>query len=70
MWQAVRGLEEVVMLLQETARQFERAGNVPKSQEFQHKAQDTQKKSVALREQIFLLEPASQKLSSNGDSSK
>ncbi|MDB5251453.1 MAG: chemotaxis protein CheB [Flaviaesturariibacter sp.] len=53
MWKAVRGLEEAIILLEQTARQFEVAGKEEAANIFFSKALETHKQSQTLRKYLF-----------------
>lgn len=53
LWKVVRGLEEAIILLEQSARQFELAGKDKQAQIFYQKAIEMHKKSQHLRQYIF-----------------
>lgn len=71
LWKTVRGLEEAVMILQQSARQFEHAGKEDVAAVFYQKAKETHEQSQDIRKQIFKHERFSEdlryKVTSNGN---
>lgn len=55
MWHTIRGLEEVIMLLEESAKQFREAGNPFKAQAFEKNSRDLRQRSNEIRQLIFEL---------------
>ncbi len=52
-WQIVRGLEETVMLLEQTGKNYADAGDAEAARRFAHKADETRERAHAIRELIF-----------------
>jgi two-component system chemotaxis response regulator CheB len=53
LWQAVRSLEELVMILEEMAKQYEQLERPAKAQQFHKKAKETKEKAAILHQYIF-----------------
>lgn len=53
LWQAIRSLEELVIVLREMANQYDQLNQPVKAQQFYIKAQETRKKALLLHEYIF-----------------
>jgi two-component system chemotaxis response regulator CheB len=53
LWKSVKGLEEAVMILEQTANQFEKAGKKDTAKLFSRKAAETEKRSQYIRKYIF-----------------
>lgn len=53
LWQGVRGFEETILLLDQSAKQFAEAGNQKAAQEFTEKSRQTREKSRRLHEFIY-----------------
>jgi two-component system chemotaxis response regulator CheB len=53
LWQSVRGFEETILLLDQSAKQFADAGNQNAAEEFSAKARETREKSRKLHEFIY-----------------
>ncbi|GAB3892673.1 chemotaxis protein CheB [Larkinella knui] len=53
LWKSVRGLEETILLLDQSAEQFAQAGNHKAAEEFSEKARETREKSRSLHEFIY-----------------
>lgn len=62
LWKTVRGLEEVIMILQQSARQFEEAGKEEVAALFYRKAKETHEQAQEIRKQIFKHERFSEDL--------
>jgi two-component system chemotaxis response regulator CheB len=58
-WKSVRSFEEVIMLLEEAAREFTNSGNKAKAGEYIKKAEAIKNRSADLRKIIFKLEALS-----------
>lgn len=52
-WKAVRSLEEAVILLEQSGRQFEEGGNPAAAKEFYQKARETRERAANTRSYIF-----------------
>jgi len=66
LWNAVRGLEETVMLLENTGKQFEESGQKREAKQFLDKAKETRRKSQEIRKSIFEQERLSEDIKHNG----
>lgn len=53
LWKTVKGLEEAVMILEQTAHQFEKEGKMSTARHFSIKAKEMQKRSQEVRKYIF-----------------
>jgi two-component system, chemotaxis family, protein-glutamate methylesterase/glutaminase len=53
LWQAVRSLEELVIILEEMAKHYEQMNMPAKAQQFYTKAQETRKRASCIHEYIF-----------------
>ncbi|HVG42932.1 MAG TPA: chemotaxis protein CheB [Chitinophagaceae bacterium] len=62
MWKTVKGLEEAIMILENTAKQFEKQGKSKVAKAFSQKAKETHHRSQHLRKQIFEQEKFSEDL--------
>jgi len=71
LWKTVRGLEEAIIILQQSARQFEQGGKDDVAALFYRKAKETHEQAQEIRKQIFKNERFSEDLrfseASNGD---
>jgi two-component system chemotaxis response regulator CheB len=71
LWKTVRALEEAIIILQQSARQFEQAGKEETAALFYQKAKETHEQAHAIRKQIFKQERLSEdlrfKVASNGN---
>lgn len=56
MWQTIRGLEEVIMMMEDSATQFREAGNPLKAQAFEKNSRDLRQRSNEIRQLIFELD--------------
>lgn len=52
-WQVVRGLEEAVMLLEQIANNYEKAGHAKDADRFREKAEETRTRARHVREEVF-----------------
>ncbi|MEO6070581.1 MAG: chemotaxis protein CheB [Chitinophagaceae bacterium] len=68
LWKTVKGIEEAIMLLDDTARQFENEGNDKSAAVFYQKAKETHEQAQTLRLQIFKQERLSEDLRFKNDS--
>jgi two-component system, chemotaxis family, protein-glutamate methylesterase/glutaminase len=59
MWKAVKSFEEMIILLQDSARQLTATGNTTRSEEYKRQAEYTKKRSAELRRLIFQVEALS-----------
>lgn len=59
-WKAVRSLEETVILLEQSARQFAEGGNMAAAEQFSQKARETRERSEKARRFIFQQEQLSE----------
>jgi len=66
LWNAVRGLEETVMLLENTGKQLEESGQKREAKQFLDKAKETRRKSQEIRKSIFEQERLSEDIKHNG----
>jgi two-component system chemotaxis response regulator CheB len=62
LWQTVKSLEEAIMILEQTARQFENEGNQTTAKLFYRKARETHHTTKQIREIIFEQERFSEDL--------
>ncbi|MDB5206878.1 MAG: chemotaxis protein CheB [Flavisolibacter sp.] len=53
LWKTVKGLEEAIMILEQTAHQFEKEDKLDAAKLFHKKVAETQKRSQAIRKYIF-----------------
>lgn len=71
LWKTVRALEEAILILQQSARQFEKAGKEETAALFYRKAKATHEQAQNIRNQIFKQERLSEdlrfQLASNGN---
>jgi len=65
LWNAVRGLEETVMLLENTGKQLEESGQKREAKQFLDKAKETRAKSHEIRKTIFEQERLSEDIKHN-----
>ena len=61
-WKAVRSLEETIILLEQSGRQFEEGGNPAAAEEFFQKARETRERAAVTRSYIFKQERLSEEL--------
>lgn len=67
LWKAVRSLEETVILLEQSSRQFAEGGNAAAADQFAQKAHETRQRAVKTRKFIFYQEQLSEDMAiSNG----
>ena len=66
MWKAVRSLEETVILLEQSSRQFAEGGNAVAAEQFAKKARETRERAAKTRAFIFHQEQVSEDMASNG----
>ena len=59
-WKAVRSLEETVILLEQSGRQFAEGGNMAAAEQFSRKARETRERAARTREYIFEQEQVSE----------
>ena len=59
-WKAVRSLEETVILLEQSGKQFAEGGNMAAAEQFFQKARETRERAVRTREYIFEQERVSE----------
>jgi two-component system chemotaxis response regulator CheB len=65
-WKAVRSLEETVILLEQSARQFAEGGNETAAKQFQQKAVETRERAAKTRKFVFEQERLSEDKAWNG----
>ena len=65
-WKAVRSLEETVILLEQSGRQFAEGGNAEAAEQFLQKARETRERAAKARKFIFQQEQLSEDMASNG----
>ncbi|MDB5239987.1 MAG: chemotaxis protein CheB [Spirosoma sp.] len=65
-WKAVRSLEEAVILLEQSARQFAEGGNEAAAHQFSQKALETRERAAKTRNFIFQQEKISEDMAVNG----
>jgi two-component system chemotaxis response regulator CheB len=63
-WKAVRSLEETVILLEQSSRQFAEGNNPVAAEQFSRKARETRQRAIKAREFIFQQEQVSEDLAS------
>lgn len=62
LWQTVRSLEELIIILEEMAKQYEQSGQLAQADQFYKKVQKIRKKAARLHEYIFEQESISEDL--------
>jgi two-component system chemotaxis response regulator CheB len=65
-WKAVRSLEEAVILLEQSARQFAEGGNEEAARQFELKARETRERAAKTRKFVFQQETLSEDMANNG----
>jgi two-component system chemotaxis response regulator CheB len=65
-WKAVRSLEEAVILLEQSARQFAEGGNEAAAKQFEQKARETRERAAKTRNFVFQQEKLSEDIANNG----
>ena len=66
LWKAIRSLEETVILLEQSARQFAEGGNAAAANQFYQKARETRERAARTREFVFRQERFSEDMVSDG----
>ncbi|HEY0059608.1 MAG TPA: chemotaxis protein CheB [Flavisolibacter sp.] len=66
MWKCVRGMEEAIMILERTARQYEQQGKEETASLFYRKAKETHDRTRVIRNHIFEQEKLSEDIRFNG----